>query len=238
MTDSPPLQAALIAAIVAFGGVLVQLLIAYLGRRQTAQQLDLQQLVSHRTTASFVADKRQKWIDELRTDMAFHLALSQEIVWKWDAMRSRAAVRADQEAKDGKGNIDQLKVDKIHQDAADAFAPENGARDREHHERHIRILFRLNPKETSHISLRECLEEIRRSIHQTQSAGNLGEAIRLMKQTTNLVLQAQGLTETILKAEWKRVKQEVAYPEVLMSSIPKPQESSSPTESDIDWPSR
>ena len=59
-----------------------------------------------------------------------------------------------------------------------------------------------------------------------------------MKQTTNLVLQAQGLTETILKAEWKRVKQEVAYPEVLMSSIPKPQESSSPTENDIDWPSR
>lgn len=99
MTDSPPLQAALIAAIIAFGGILVQLLIAYLGRRQTAQQLDLQQLVSHRTTASFVADKRQKWIDELRTDMAFHLALSQEIVWKWDAMRSRAALRADQEAK-------------------------------------------------------------------------------------------------------------------------------------------
>ncbi|MGP5106113.1 hypothetical protein [Pseudomonas helleri] len=238
MTDSPPLQAALIAAIVAFGGVLVQLLIAYLGRRQTAQQLDLQQLVSHRTTASFVADKRQKWIDELRTDMAFHLALSQEIVWKWDAMRSRAAVRAVEEAKDGKGNIDQLKVGKIHQDAADAFAPENGARDREHHERHIRILFRLNPSETSHISLRKCLEEIRSSIHQTQGARNQGDAIRLMKQTTNLVLQAQGLTETILKAEWKRVKQEVAYPEVLMSSIPKPQESSCPTESDIGWPSR
>jgi len=238
MTGSPPLQAALIAAIVAFGGVLVQLLIAYLGRRQTAQQLNLQQLVSHRTTASFVADKRQKWIDELRTDMAFHLALSQEIVWKWDAMRSRAAVRADEEAKDGKGNIDQLKVDRINQDAADAFAPENGARDREHHERHIRILFRLNPKETSHISLRECLEEIRSSIHQTQGAGNQDEAIRLVNQTTNLVLRAQGLTETILKAEWKRVKQEVAYPEVLMSSIPKPQESSCPTERDIDWPSR
>ena len=238
MTFSIPVQTALIAASVAICGVVVQLLIAYLSRRQTAQQLDLQQLVSHRTTASFVADKRQKWIDELRTDMAFHLALSQEIVWKWDAMRNRAVIRIAEEAKDEKGKIDQAKADKINQDAADAFAPENGARDREHHERHIRILFRLNPKEQLHMSLRECLEEIRRSIHKTQLARNQEEASTLMTQTTNLITQAQRHTEAILKAEWQRVKQEVAYPDVLMSNIPKPHENPLPTESDAAWPSR
>jgi len=77
---SIPVITALIAACVALCGVAIQFLIAYLGRRQTGQQLALQELVSHRTTATLVADKRQKWIDELRTDMAFHLSLSQGIV--------------------------------------------------------------------------------------------------------------------------------------------------------------
>ncbi|MEE4075165.1 hypothetical protein V2I49_07455 [Pseudomonas viridiflava] len=197
-------------------------MIAYLGRRQTAQQLELQQLVSHRTTASFIADKRQKWIDELRTDMAFHLALSQEIVWKWDAMRDRTAVKVAAQAKDNKGKFDQAKADKINQDAADTFAPENGARDREHHERHFRIMFRLNPKESLHITLRQCLDDIRRSMSQIQGAKSREEADMLMTQTSNLVEQAQRHTEAILGAEWRRVKQEVAYPEVLMSNIPKP----------------
>lgn len=222
MTLSPASLTALITACVAICGVGAQFLIAYLGRRQTAQQLDLQQLVSHRTTASFIADKRQKWIDELRTDMAFHLALSQEIVWKWDAMRNRTAVEVAAQAKDNQGKFDKAKADKINQDAADTFAPENGARDREHHERHFRIMFRLNPKESLHITLRQCLNDIRRSMSQIQGVKSREEADMLMTQTSNLVEQAQRHTEAILGAEWRRVKQEVAYPEVLMSNIPKP----------------
>lgn len=199
-------------------GVSAQLLIAYLSRRQTAKQLDIQRLVSHRSTASFVADKRQKWIDELRTDMAFHLALSQEIVWKWDAMRSMVARKIGEEAQN-----DSLKANKIGQDAADTFSLENGARDRDHQERHIRIKFRLNPEEDLHIKLRSCLDAIRRALNSTQGPQSKSEADTLIKKTILLVEQAAGLTEKVLKAEWKRVKQEVAYPETLMESIPTPE---------------
>lgn len=209
-------------AIIAAGGVAAQFLIAHLSRRQITKQLDLQHLVSHRAAATFVADKRQKWIDELRMDMAFHLALSQEIVWKWDGMRSRTALRVQEEALDVAGKVDMIKAGKIWQDAADAFSPENGARDREHQERHIRIMFRLNPKKDLHIKLRECLDFIRVALNKTQSANTVAEAKTLLDETLRLVSEAQKHTEAILKAEWQRVKQEVAYPEVLMSRIPKP----------------
>lgn len=208
---------------VAITGVLTQLFIAYLGRRQVKKQLDLQHLVSHRTTATFVADKRQKWIDELRTDMAFHLALSQEIVWKWDAMRDRTALRVQEEATDANGVVNGKKADRIRQEAADTFSPENGARDREHQERHIRLLFRLNPEEQLHVRLRECLGAIRHVLNKTQSAKSEDDARKFIGETLQLVEQAQSYTEAILKAEWTRVKHEVAYPETLMETIPKPE---------------
>ncbi|KSR45978.1 hypothetical protein [Pseudomonas aeruginosa] len=209
-------------AIIAGCGVATQFLIAYLARRQITKQLDLQHLVSHRTTASFVADKRQKWIDELRTDMAFYLALSQEMAWKWDSMRARAALRIKEEATDMTGKVDMARANKILQEAADAFAPENGARDREHQERHIRLMFRLNPKKELHVKLRECLDAIRTALKKTQSAKTTVQAKALLDDTLRLVGEAQEHTEAILKAEWQRVKQEVAYPEVLIATIPKP----------------
>lgn len=209
-------------AIIAACGIMAQFLIAYLARRQIAKQLDLQQLVSHRTTAAFVADKRQKWIDELRTDMAFYLALSQEIVWKWDAVRSLVTARAKEEAVNAVGKLDSAKVSKILQDATDTFSLENGARDREHHERHIRIMLRLNPKKDSHIKLRECLDSIRVMFGKIQNAKTESEAGILVDNALRLIEEAQKFTEDILKAEWQRVKQEVAYPEVLMSSITSP----------------
>lgn len=209
-------------AIIAVCGIMAQLLIAYLTRRQIAKQLDLQQLVSHRTTAAFVADKRQKWIDELRTDMAFYLALSQEIVWKWDVVRSLVKTRTKEEAVNAVEKLDPAKVSKILQDAAEAFSSENGARDREHHERHVRIMFRLNPKKDSHIKLRECLDSIRLMFGKIQNANTESEASILVDGALRLIEEAQKFTEDILKAEWQRVKQEVAYPEVLISTISSP----------------
>jgi hypothetical protein len=201
-------------------GVLLQLFIAERSRRQLAKQsddtLDVQRLVTHRATASFVADKRQKWIDELRADMAFHLALSQEMIWKWDAIRSRTALKVAQEAKN------PAETDRILQEAADAFAKENGARDREHQERHIRIKFRLNPKEALHIELRFCMEEIRAVLEGSQSAKNEAAAKILVQKMKSLIDKSAELAEQVLKAEWNRVKQEVAYPDALIATIPDP----------------
>ncbi|HGY1114530.1 TPA: hypothetical protein ACNUX9_001329 [Providencia rettgeri] len=214
-----------LTAIIAVAGIAVQFLIAYLARRQIARQLDLQHLISHRTTASFVADKRQKWIDELRTDMAFHLALSQEIIWKWDSMRQRAALRIKEDASNIDGTVDQVMAGKILQEIADKFSLENGARDREHQERHTRIMFRLNPKEELHIKLRQCLECIRVGLSKTQGAKTRAEADEQLNETIRLIAKAQEHTQDILRAEWQRVKQEVAYPEALISTIPKPDSS-------------
>lgn len=208
---------------VAACGVLAQFLIAYLGRRQVKKQLDLQHLVSHRTTASFIADKRQHWIDELRTDMASHLALSQEIIWKWDGVRTRAAQRGETEAKDKSGAYNSVKVDQINQEEADKFSPENSKREREHHEGHIRIMFRLNPTEGLHIRLRQCLDNIRDVMDKMQGARTPEVNKECVSRMLLLVGEAQTHTEAILKAEWQRVKQEVAYPEALMATISKPE---------------
>lgn len=204
-------------------GIGIQIYIAERSRRQTAKQakdsLDMQRLVSHRSTASFVADKRQKWIDELRTDMAFHLALSQEMAWKWDAVRSRADIETKQAV-----NVSQEDKSRILQDYADSFSIENGARDREHQERHIRIKFRLNPNEELHIELRKCLDEIRDLLNDIQGAKSKVEAAKLVGDMKNKVSNGAEITEKVLKYEWSRVKQEVAYPDALMATIPEPKE--------------
>ncbi|PWC14603.1 hypothetical protein DDT52_20605 [Brenneria roseae subsp. roseae] len=57
------------------------------------------------------------------------LVLSQEIVWKWDYMRQRAGLRIQEEAVDAVGKVDPAKAGKILQKSADAFSPENGARE-------------------------------------------------------------------------------------------------------------
>lgn len=204
-------------------GVGIQIYIAERSRRQTAKQakdsLNMQRLVSHRSTASFVAEKRQKWIDELRTDMAFHLALSQEMAWKWDAVRSHVDIGIKEAVDSSQGD-----KSKILQDYADSFSKENGARDREHQERHIRIKFRLNPKEELHIELRKCLDEIRALLSGIQAAECKVQVSKLVGDMKNKVSNGAEITEKVLKHEWSRVKQEVAYPDALMATIPEPKE--------------
>jgi len=207
---------------IAVVGVGVQFYIAERSRRQTAKQtedtLDVQRLVSCRSVASFIADKRQKWIDELRIDMAFHLAQSREILWKWDAIRSQTTEKIEK-----KSNNDPIITEEIKQTLTDAFSPINGELDREHEERHIRIKFRLNPQEELHIKLRECLDKIRDTTRQMQGAKGKDENWKLIDSMKELVNHASELTENVLKTEWDRVKQEVAYPELLMAKIPKPE---------------
>lgn len=212
-----PSVVALISAI----GVGAQLFIAERGRRQLASQtretMAMQQLVSHRSTAAFIADKRQKWIDELRTDMAYYLAQSQEMAWKWDAVRSSTAFKVQQLALN-----DPIKKNQIEQEVADNFSKINGELDRSHQERHLRIQFRLNPEEDLHIKLRVAMDEVRSVLSKTQSTRSQSESQELLSRMQQLVGNSAKLTEQVLKSEWQRVKQEVAYPDSLMASIPQP----------------
>jgi len=213
--------------------VSLQAAIAILGWRYAAKNtrdtLDIQELVSNRTTASFIAEKRQKWIDELRSDMAIHIAQSQEIVWKWQAIKDTTSERVEVLLNAAfEGNIEKIKDEKkieakrneIVQKMLDDFSKENGARDREHQERHIRIKFRLNPKE--HNDLRDLLDKIRKKVLSAQGA-TPGVIISNINNELGFLLDsATILTQGILKKEWQRLKQEVAYPESLIANIPKP----------------
>lgn len=216
-------------------GVLLQAAIAIYGWRYAAKNtrdtLDVQRLVSGRATASFIAEKRQKWIDELRSDMAKHIAQSQEIVWKWQAIKNTANDRAEVllnaafmgsvSSITDKDKI-QAEREEIHQKMLDDFSTENGERDREHQERHIRIKFRLNPKEDEHNELLCTLDNIRKNVLSVQDATN--EETNCINIKLGLLLtSASNLTQVILKNEWQRIKQEVAYPEYLITSIPKPE---------------
>ncbi|WP_310630703.1 hypothetical protein [Paraburkholderia sp.] len=148
--------------------------------------------------------------------MAAHLAESQEYLWKWDGVRQRCAelmsdlaIALDERAAKTK----QL---------AREFSDKNGVIDRSHQERHHRLRFRLNPNEPSHSKLRDYLDEIRKIFDDTARAKDRETAIALIARVQLLVGEADTLTSEILKTEWERVKQEVAYPEQMIAKIPPP----------------
>ena len=207
--------------IATFIGVMLQATIAFFGWRYTEKNtrdtLDVQHLVSKRATASFIADKRQKWIDELRSDMAFHLALSQEIAWQWQAMKNGTANKVKVLAQ---GSENQR--DKIVQTILDDFSKENGVRDRTHQERHIRIKLRLNSNKELHQELRQQLDSIRALLPVIQSTPKGDDLDNSVSNMVGLVDSAAETTQKILKKEWQRLKQEVAYPDALIEKIPYP----------------
>lgn len=184
--------------------------------RQAVASLDVQRTSTVRTAATFIADKRQRWIDELRADMAAHLADSQEYLWKWDGVRQRGAELMNDESIalfERTAKIKQL---------AQEFSDRNGAIDRSHQERHHRLRFRLNPNEANHLRLRSYLDEIRKIFDDTARAKDRETGIALIARVGTLVSEADTLTNEILKTEWERVKQEVAHPEQMIAKIPLP----------------
>lgn len=206
--------------LVSFIGIAMQVAIAFFSQRLVAKQgketLDVQRLVSHRATASFIAEKRQRWIDELRVDISFYLALSQEIIWKYDAGREKSRLFKNENPK-----ATQIEIDDNNQRIADSLSHEIGLRDRTHQESYIKLKLRLNSKEDQHIELRNLLDNTRQIIQQTQAASDLLTTKKLIIQMKDTINQIIDLTEQVLKKEWTRVKQEVAFPDLLIQSIPK-----------------
>jgi hypothetical protein len=214
------LHAAGWTAVIAGLGIAAQLGIASWSRRQaeklSADTIAVQVTGQHRTVAAFIAAKRQKWIDELRADAATHLAESQEYVWKWIGLRNHI----DEVMKD-----EQLEPDDRLAKAKEYrydFSEKNGVLDRSHQERHHRLRFRLNPKELDHSQLREILDEIRKLFSDVAMGKGREPDSALIQRAQKLVEDADTLTSEILKTEWERVKQEVAYPDHMITKIPPP----------------
>lgn len=207
---------ALIGAAIGAG---VSLRISRASIAQSKESIEVQRNISNRAAASFVADKRQHWIDALRADMATHLAESREIMWEWAAIRNR--VKDDTRYR---GLTDEQRDQRQNAELAE-FSKANGALDRRHEERHYRLRFRLNPnsEETLHAALRGNLDEIRRILVDTNpNQPTLPDQQRNIDRIEELVSHSDALTSDILKVEWERVKQEVAYPEAMIDKIPRP----------------
>lgn len=223
------LQGGVIAAIVSVANTLVQKHIAASGRQHMEKlskaSLEIQSLTAHRSAATFVADKHQEWIAELRADMAHYLALSQEIAWKWHGVRVQVVEKLQGKTKEERKRILEEILEK--------FSIENGDRDRKHEEQAYRIRFRLNPKEYSHITLQRHMEDIRKVVKDIAKAkcdaddntspGNLipdltatNECIESLQR---LMEEAAKLTEAILSSGWHRMLQGVANPETLLQSL-------------------
>lgn len=282
-----------VAIVAATAGIIGQLNIARKNRLQLSLQakdtLAIQRTVTERAAATFIADKRQKWIDELRTDMAAHLSLSSEIVWKWETVRatetemSRKAcvalarnlwsMNTRDEISDasagsfiryfnagmaagnfsvthyamelrtrivsGDSSTSALRLDELFGKAEGEFEKSAEARlssiqkefsesETIHLEVHARIKFRLNHGERLHKKLIYQLESIRSDINKIRSMQDVGSADsrEKLKKYRGTALKririVERLTRRILKSEWEKAKQEVAYPDELFAKIPKP----------------
>ncbi|WP_193100785.1 hypothetical protein [Burkholderia sp. Z1] len=211
---------ALIAASVAMLAAVIAALVSLRNTRKTLdhakETLDVTRASSARTASTFIADKRQKWIDELRSDMAAHLAESQEYVWRWLGLRTHT----EEIMRDCSIAEDQrLAAATLYRHE---FSKNNGALDRSHQERHHRLRFRLNPAEPAHLQLRANLDAFRKLFTDVAKGADREPDNVLIQRAEDLVAQTDKLTNEILKTEWERVKQEVAYPDKMIAKIPPP----------------
>ena len=201
-------------------GVSLQVIVAWWGARLTSRNaratLDVQRLVTERSASSFIAEKRQKWIDELRTDVARCLALGQEISEAWRAWFSFTGEILDQVARDPRDQLDEIE------NYRRGLVNVNAPRDREHSEHLLRIRMRLNLAEGTHQDLMRALFQMRATLDE------LAEAAKRQQYGHNAkfdsidadVQHASTFASMILKQEWNRLKREVAHPDQLLASIP------------------
>lgn len=213
------LLAALIAAAVSLLNAHRQLRQSRDNLKHAKDTLNEQRTANTRSAATFIADKRQEWIDELRADMATHFAASQEIMWKWTEIREDVKALNENSTLSDTQRKEQLSA------LLTGISSTNSELDRKHQERHFRLRFRLNPnpREEKHVALRANLDEIRTILvnsHPSQPESH--ELEQATFRVKALVAESDSLTTAILKEEWDRVKQEVAYPDLMIAKIPPP----------------
>lgn len=206
--------------IASVSGVSLQVIVAWLGvlltSRNARAALDVQRLVTERTASSFIADKRQKWIDELRTDVARCLALGQEISEAWRTWFSFTGEILDQVNRDWRDQLEEVENQRR------SFVNVNAPRDREHNEYLLRIRMRLNLSEGIHQDLMHTLFRMRATLDELAEAARSQqyEHVAKLDSVAADIQHAATFASVILKEEWSRLKREVARPDQLLASIP------------------
>jgi hypothetical protein len=167
-------------------------------------------------TSTFVGDKRQKWIDDLRNDMSLYIANSYELVAIWLMF-----VVGQSETGNALNPTDATKMAKAYLDAHTKLSQKNTERDAAHQQVLTRIRFRLNPLETEHLELLKTLYRVRHSLE--TMAQRIGRrdilATKISAEIYRDLDKCASYTQAIFKGEWNRITREVAEPEKLLESI-------------------
>ncbi|QAY84169.1 hypothetical protein [Pseudomonas arsenicoxydans] len=198
------------------GGLVTALIAALVSLLNTRRTLDVQRLTNARSASTFIADKRQKWIDDLRNDTSKYMSLSLETAEAWKQLYWKCGNEHDEHY-----HLSPQDVLKVCESLRIDFLIENAARDSEHHQIYMRIILRLNNNEDSHQKLMTDLLELRthmRDLAMAALRGSYSNQELLDSIATTLSLAAEH-TKIILKGEWQRLKREVADPERLIREI-------------------
>ncbi|WP_186027369.1 hypothetical protein [Burkholderia gladioli] len=184
--------------------------------QQAAESLDVQRTSTARAAATFIADKRQKWIDDLRDDVSLYVALTKEIVAGWRRIFSRLGSRWDEI-----GPPRAPRELEVYSEDVRKFAEGIAERDSLHAQALTRIMLRLNGEERAHQELTEALYEVRAALGIVSRNADRHEYANqeIYEVIDNQLQRAQISAKVILSEEWRKLKREVANPDRLIENI-------------------
>ncbi len=165
-----------ISVMTALVAVIVSPLVSWMIARR---QLDI---VKHQISSSNVSSKRQVWIDELRQDIAEALALMSRI----------------EELKRPSPNLNENEHLEVFDRRMEAELRAT--------ELLMRIRLRLNPNEQVHNDLVSAFQEVALAAPDPKPGETEEDRHRLQAGFKSARDKALGITQTILKNEWNRVR--------------------------------
>lgn len=183
---------------------------------QAAAALDVQRTSTARAAATFIADKRQTWIDDLRDDVSLYVALTVEIVEGWKRVFSKLGNQWDEQGAPTAPRDFEVYLEEVRK-----FANDIRERDSLHAQALTRIMLRLNGEEPAHRELTEGFYRVRASLGVIRLNAMKHEYANqnLYDSIDSQVTLAQVYAKAILGEEWRKLKREVADPERLIDSI-------------------
>lgn len=183
---------------------------------QATATINVQRTSTARTAATFIADKRQAWINDLRDDVSLYSALTVEIVEGWKRVFSRLGNRWDENGPPTAPREEEVYLEDVRK-----FAASIAERDSLHAQLLTRIMLRLSVDEHAHRELTEGLYRVRAGLGIIGINANRHEYAN--QDTYHVIDQRLQLLQiyckSILDEEWKKLKREVADPEQLIKDI-------------------
>ncbi|BBU33456.1 hypothetical protein BTHE68_71900 (plasmid) [Burkholderia sp. THE68] len=183
---------------------------------QSRESLRVQRASSDRQAATFIAEKRQKWIDDLRADVSLYVALTTLMVEGWKRMIGEVAHAWDNAPPEFPSQLHGFT------ESAMTYAATIAEHESQHHRLLTQILLRLNNEEVAHLGLVDRLFKVRSllaDLNMNATARHVYDNQEIFRGIEHELQFAQIYAKVILKEEWQKLKREVANPERLITEI-------------------